>query len=102
MSYASPGKTIDALATEIGENIYIDVANWHLFLKEAKLHTSLAEHLYPLLENDTVDESEIQTVLGQLSVKLGGGKRELPLSELVPSAGVSDLAGILEEVKRNL
>jgi hypothetical protein len=102
MSNAATGKTIQSLATEIGENIYIDVANWHLFLKEAHLHTALAEHLYPLLENDTLDESEVQAVLSQLSVKLGGGKRELPLSDLIPSMGVRDLVGILEDVKRDL
>ncbi|MEB3210297.1 MAG: DUF3181 family protein [Leptolyngbyaceae bacterium] len=102
MSNTAIGKTIQSLATEIGENIYIDVANWHLFLKEAHLHTTLAEHLYPLLENDTLDESDVQSVLGQLSVKMGGGKCELPLSDLVPSAGISDLVGILEEAKRDL
>lgn len=102
MSYSTTGKAIESLAIEIGNNIYIDIANWHLFLKEAKLHVSLSERLYPLLKDDTFDDKTVQKVLNQLSVKLGGGKREVPLADLIPSACVDDLMGILEEFQRDM
>ena len=50
-------RNIEKLAAEIGENIYIDVAKWHLYLAEAHLHTQLAEQLYPLLEGGDFTES---------------------------------------------
>jgi hypothetical protein len=49
MAKTNTTEAIEALAAEIGENIYIDVAKWHLYLREAHLHTTLAEQLYPLL-----------------------------------------------------
>ncbi|MGL6338716.1 MAG: DUF3181 family protein, partial [Waterburya sp.] len=30
---------IEALAAQIGENVYIDIAKWHLYLNDAHLHT---------------------------------------------------------------
>lgn len=102
MAYSTTGQTIEALAADIGNKIYMDIANWHLFLREAHLHIPLAEHLYPLLEEGTPEESQIQDILGQFSVKLGGGKREVPLADLVPSACIKDLADILEEYRREM
>jgi hypothetical protein len=102
MAYSTTGQTIEALATEIGDKVYIDIANWHLFLREAHLHIPLAEHLYPLLEDREPDESRIQEILGHFSVKLGGGKREVSLADLVPSSGIKDLADILEEFRRDM
>jgi hypothetical protein len=36
-------QAVEALAAEIGENIYVDVAKWHLYLSDAHLHTTVAE-----------------------------------------------------------
>ncbi|MBD2327291.1 DUF3181 family protein [Alkalinema sp. FACHB-956] len=95
-------QAIESLAAEIGENIYIDIAKWHLYLAEAKLHTVLAEQLFPLLESGRVDESAVTQVLQQISVKVGGGKRELPLSDLLPMQCQVNLLDLLEEFQRNL
>lgn len=95
-------QAIESLAAEIGENIYIDIAKWHLYLAEAKLHTVLAEQLFPLLESGRVDESAVTQVLQQISVKVGGGKRELPLSDLLPMQCQVNLLDLLEEFQQNL
>jgi hypothetical protein len=34
-------EAIERFAAEIGEQVYIDVAKWHLYLKDAHLHTAL-------------------------------------------------------------
>ncbi len=93
---------IEALAAEIGENIYIDVAKWHLYLAEAHLHTVLAEKLYPLLEDDQLEEDGVVAILREIPVKLGGGKKTLPLIDLLPMQCQVNLLDLLEEYKKNM
>lgn len=95
-------QAIESLAAEIGENIYIDVAKWHLHLKDAHLHKVVAEQLYPLLTNGNLDTDRVAQVLQGISVKLGGGKREVPLADLVPMQGQVQLMDILEEFQREM
>lgn len=102
MTYSVTRETIEALASDIGDKIYIDIANWHLFLREAHLHTLLAERLYPLVSDDEISDVSVHKVLAEVQVKIGGGKRELALTDLIPTAGVADLVDLLEEFQRNL
>ncbi|SRR5579883_1622491 len=102
MANTSSTQAIEALAGEIGENIYIDVAKWHLYLSDAHLHTVLAEKFYPLLTTSTVSEDDVVRVLQSIPVKLGGGKREVPLSDLLPMQCQVNLIDLLEEFQRNL
>ena len=94
-------QAIAALAAEIGENIYIDVAKWHLYLSDAHLDTPLAEQLYPLLAGAIVPD-QVQAVLNGMLVKLGGGKREVPLSDLLPMQCQVNLLDLLEKFQREL
>ncbi|MGB3135231.1 MAG: DUF3181 family protein, partial [Nodosilinea sp.] len=59
MSNASTARAIETLAAAIGDKVYLDVAKWHLYLSDAKLHTSLAEKLYPLVTGDKVSEAAV-------------------------------------------
>ncbi|MBD2006291.1 MULTISPECIES: DUF3181 family protein [Cyanophyceae] len=102
MAKANTSEAIEALAAEIGENIYIDIAKWHLYLRDAHLHTVLAEQLYPMLVNDSLQEDRVLQVLENIPVKLGGGKREVPLIELLPMQCQVNLMDLLEEYQRNL
>jgi hypothetical protein len=95
-------EAIERLAAEIGENVYIDIAKWHLYLRDAHLHTAVAEKLYPLLTNNSLDEAAVLQILEGIPVKLGGGKREVPLADLIPTAGQVNLMDLLEEYQRNL
>jgi hypothetical protein len=88
---------IEKLAAEIGENVYIDVAKWHLYLSDAHLHTVLAEKVYPLVEDKAVSENAVTKILSEIPVKLGGGKRELPLVDLLPMQCQVNLIDLLEE-----
>ena len=77
---------IEKLAAQIGENVYIDVAKWHLYLNDAHLHTTVAEKVYPLLEDNSLSEAAVSSILQGISVKLGGGQAEVALSKLIPSS----------------
>lgn len=92
---------IERLAAEIGENIYIDVAGWHLYLSDAHLHTTLAEKMMPLIEDGDIDEVATFDVLRTMQVPLGGKQAFVPLPQLIPTAVQQDLVKLLEEYQRN-
>lgn len=101
---AKPNTTelLEALASEIGESVYIDVAKWHLYLSDAHLHTYLAEQLYPILNSNSLDEDSVVQVLRNTAVKIGGGKKEVPLVDLLPSQCQASLMDILEKYQSKL
>ncbi len=102
MANLGTSQAIEQLAAEIGENVYIDIAKWHLYLSDAHLHTPLAEQLYPLLTDDSLTEAKVEAILQGMIVKVGGGKRELPLADLIPMQGRVSLMDLLEEFQRSL
>lgn len=99
---AKPNTTevVEAIAAEIGENVYIDVAKWHLYLSDAHLHTVVAEKMYPLLIDGSLSEPQVLQILQSMPVKIGGGKREVPLSDLLPKQSQFNLMEILEKYRQ--
>lgn len=93
---------IEALAAKIGENVYIDVAKWHLYLNDAHLHTIVAEKVYPLLEDDSLSEDAVTSILQGIQVKLGGGKTQLTLDKLLPMQCMINLLDLLEEYQQDM
>ncbi|MDF2386604.1 DUF3181 family protein [Nostoc ellipsosporum NOK] len=102
MAKTNTTELLEALASEIGENVYIDIAKWHLYLSDAKLHTIVAEQLYPLITSNAVTEDKVIEVLESIPVKIGGGRRELPLIDLLPLQCQVNLVDILEKYQREL
>ncbi|MHC5738152.1 DUF3181 family protein [Nostoc sp.] len=102
MAKTNTTELLEALAAEIGENVYIDIAKWHLYLSNAKLHTLVAEQLYPLITSNNVSEDQVLKVLESIPVKIGGGKRELPLIDLLPLQCQVTLVDILEKYLREI
>lgn len=102
MGYSSTTESIEKLAANIGENVYIDIAKWHLYLRDAHLHTVLAEQFYPMLTEGSLSEDRVLEVLQQIPVKVGGGKRDIPLADLLPMQSQVHLMDVLEEYQRNL
>jgi hypothetical protein len=102
MAEISTTEILESLAAEIGENIYIDIAKWHLYLADAKLHILVAEQMYPLLTSKSVDEDRVVKVLESISVKIGGGRREIALIELLPLQCQVNLVDILEKYQDKL
>ncbi|WP_017660290.1 DUF3181 family protein [Baaleninema simplex] len=93
-------REIETLAAEIADKIYIDVAKWHLYLGDAHLHIPLAERFYPMLENDDLSDANVQTVLQNISVPLGGGRTEVSLLDLLPATCQSQLVELLEDYQK--
>jgi len=102
MTYSGTSKAIEDLAVAIGDKVYLDVAKWHLYLQDAKLHTALAEKLYPLVDEDRVTENAVMDILQNTKIAIGGGKKEVPLVDLIPSTGLSDLMRAIEDYQRDL
>ncbi|MEO0406741.1 MAG: DUF3181 family protein [Cyanobacteria bacterium P01_A01_bin.135] len=102
MANSGTSEAIEKLAAEIGDKVYIDVANWHLYLQDAQLHTAIAQQVYPMLSGGDVEEGQVEAVLEGIPVKLGGGKQTLPLSKLIPAAGHQDLMEVLQEYQRQM
>ncbi|MEM8805091.1 MAG: DUF3181 family protein [Cyanobacteria bacterium P01_G01_bin.38] len=102
MAYTDSAEMIEALAAEIGDNIYIDIAKWHLYLRDAKLHTLLAEQFYPMVSGGNVAEDAVEQVLQNIPVKLGGGRKTLPLADLLPVQCQVNLIDLLEEYQQKL
>jgi hypothetical protein len=96
-----PSELVEKLAAEIGEAVYMDIAKWRLYLRDAHLHTALAEKLLPLLAESGLDEKAVVEILTAVTVPLGGGKRDLPLTDLLPMAGQSSLMGLLKDFQHN-
>jgi hypothetical protein len=92
---------IEELAADIGDKIYIDVAKWHLYLKDAKLHTVLAEKALPLLSEGMTGDKLVE-LLTSISIDLGGGRKKVTLLDLIPVIGQANLMDILTEFARNL
>jgi len=93
---------LESLAADIGQDVYLDIAKWHLYLRDAHLHTVLAERLYPLLVENNLSEDQVTQILQTLLVRIGGGKRELPLLDLLPMQGQITLMEILERYQRQI
>jgi len=93
-------ETIEALAADIGKDVYMDIAKWHLYLSDAHLHTVLAEKLFPLLSSQSVDENQVLKILQSIPVKLASGKKEIPLSDFLPMQSQVNLMDILEKYQR--
>lgn len=102
MAKTNTTELLEALAAEIGENVYMDIAKWHLYLSNAKLHTLVAEQLYPLITSNTVNEDQVLKVLESIPIKIGGGRRELPLIDLLPLQCQVNLVDILEKYQREI
>jgi hypothetical protein len=89
----SNSEIIEKLAAAIAEEIYIDIAKWHLYLNDAHLHIPLAEKFFAL---DHIDKVEMLKVLANTKIEIGGGKSEVSLSDLIPNPVQSKLLEILE------
>lgn len=102
MAKTNTTEVLEALAAEIGETVYIDIAKWHLYLSDAKLHTIVAEQLYPLITSKSVNEDRVMEVLASIPVKIGGGRREISLIDLLPLQCQVSLVDILEKYQREI
>ena len=70
------------LEIAIGDRLYIQVANWHLYLRDAGLAKSLAIECNANL--DLGASVAARKALESVQVQLAGGNTRLPLARLIP------------------
>ncbi|MGF1521167.1 MAG: DUF3181 family protein [Leptolyngbyaceae cyanobacterium] len=102
MSYSAPVESVESLAANIGEAVYMDVAKWHLYLNDAKLHTLVAQRMYPLIADGRINEAEITKILEDIPVPLGAGRKQVALLDLIPATCMSALVRVLEDFQDQL
>jgi hypothetical protein len=101
---ADPATTraIEELAAVIADQAYLEVARWHLYLGDAKLHLPLAEQLYPLVSAGTFTPSALAELLARTTVPIGGGQGAIPLAQLIPAPSQASLAEAIADYQREL
>jgi len=102
MAKSNTTEILEAIASEIGEEVYMDIAKWHLYLSDAHLHTVVAEQMYPMLSSNSLDENSVLQILQNIPVKIGGGRREIPLIDLLPMQCQVNLIDILEKYQSKM
>jgi hypothetical protein len=86
---------IEALAEQLGDRLYLEIAQWHLYLKDAKLALVVAERFYALMEEGRVNAAAVLEVLQEVKVSLGRG--QIPLLQCLPPGAEGQALEILRE-----
>lgn len=102
MTNGSTTQIIESLAAEIGDKVYMDITGWHLYLSDAKLHLNLAEKFYPILTEEVPSEAQVMEILQGVPVKLGAGRKQVPLIDLLPMQCQTDLMEVLAEFREKI
>ena len=102
MTNGSTTQRIESLAAEIVDKVYMDITGWHLYLSDAKLHLNLAEKFYPILIEEVPSEGQVLEILQGVPVKLGAGRKQVPLIDLLPMQCQTDLMEVLAEFREKI
>lgn len=102
MTNGSTTQIIESLAAEIGDKVYMDITGWHLYLSDAKLHLTLAEKFYPILIKEVPSQDQVLEILQGVPVKLGAGRKQVPLIDLLPMQCQNDLIEVLAEFREKI
>ena len=72
------------------------------YLSDAKLHLNLAEKFYPILIEEVPSEGQVLEILQGVPVKLGAGRKQVPLIDLLPMQCQTDLMEVLAEFREKI
>ena len=82
------------LTSSLSDRLYLQIANWHLYLGDAKLAQALAIECSARVDDSAAVAA--RKALEAVSVPVAGGASQLPLARLVPPAQLRELEEILE------
>ncbi len=85
---------ISDLENIISDKIFIKIEKWNLYLGDAGLARSLAIECISNFNKGSHEAAKLS--LHKINVKIGDGEQTIPLSKLVTSSQISDLAEILD------
>ena len=83
------------LTSNLSDRLYLQIANWHLYLGDAGLAEALAIECSARLDQGAAVAA--RQALEAVQVPLAGGSTRLPLARLIPAVQLRDLEEILEE-----
>lgn len=83
------------LTSSLSDRLYLQIANWHLYLGDAGLAEALAIECSARLDQGAAIAA--RQALEAVQVPLAGGSTRLPLARLIPAVQLRDLEEILEE-----
>jgi len=84
---------LDELTRAIADRLYVQVANWNLYLGDAGLANQLAIECAARLDQGA--SVSARQALEAVQVPIGGGVTRLPLARLVPPGQLRDLEDVL-------
>eukprot|EP00803_Ostreobium_quekettii_P007345 evm.model.scf_1896.1 EVM.evm.TU.scf_1896.1 scf_1896:9725-13249(+) len=102
-SGAGKKSAFSELAEALGRDVYIDINGWHLFLRDIsvapdlKMNHALANQLGSRLVSENLGDSDIEGLLRQVPVVLGGGKVKVRLSDAMPAYCMQDFLKICRD-----
>lgn len=85
---------LEELTQAIADRLYVEVAQWHLYLGDAGLAAPLAQECAGRLDQGPAVCA--RQALEAVQVPIGGGATRLPLARLIPANQLRDLEELLE------
>ncbi|MFM7237355.1 MAG: DUF3181 family protein [Cyanobium sp.] len=85
---------LEELSRALADRIYLQVANWNLYLGDAGLAAVLASECAARLDQGA--SVCARQALEAVQVPIGGGATRLPLARLIPASQLRDLEDLLE------
>ncbi|MFY7694701.1 MAG: DUF3181 family protein [Cyanobium sp.] len=85
---------LEELTQALADRLYVEVAQWHLYLGDAGLAAALAQECAGRLDQGPAVCA--RQALEAVQVPIGGGATRLPLARLIPANQLRDLEEILE------
>ena len=82
------------LEVALADRLYLQIANWHLYLGDAGLAQALAIECAARLDQGA--SVAARQSLEAVQVPIGGGSTRLPLARLIPPGQLRDLEDVLE------
>lgn len=97
VSGASSDESTNSLASRIGEEVYIDIASWHVYLRDVqKLHIAVAA----AIRQEGYSRDTIAHILQRIPISCGNGKTQLSLFDCIPEPCIQDMVDLAEEDAR--
>jgi hypothetical protein len=87
-------KDLEDLSRSLADRLYLQVANWHLYLGDARLADALAEECAARLDQGAAVCA--RQALEAVQVPIGGGATRLPMARLLPPGQLRDLEELLQ------
>ncbi|MFN7677117.1 MAG: DUF3181 family protein [Cyanobacteriota bacterium] len=87
-------RDLEDLTRSLGDRLYLEVAQWHLYLGDAGLAAPLAEECAGRLDQGAAVCA--RQALEAVQVPIGGGATRLPLARLIPAGQLRDLEELLD------